>query len=53
MFARSGTDWVGQLLLDDATLNLPEIDLSLPLAELYRGIDIDETDRGPAYTSRP
>lgn len=40
VFSRAGEDWVGHVLADDALLPLPEINISLPLAELYEGIDL-------------
>ena len=40
VFSRSGDDWVGHVLSDDAVLALPEIDITLPLAEFYEGIDL-------------
>ncbi|MCQ4162351.1 Uma2 family endonuclease [Roseomonas sp. GC11] len=39
IFARAGEDWVGHVLRADAVLDMPEIGLSLPLAELYEGLD--------------
>ncbi len=39
VFARIGPDWLGHILTDAATLDLPEIGLAFPLAELYEGID--------------
>ena len=39
MFERIGVDWVGHLLRADSILRLPEIDIEVPLAELYDGID--------------
>ena len=38
VFARSGDDWVGHVLGADAILDMPEIGIELPLAELYEGI---------------
>jgi Uma2 family endonuclease len=40
MFERVGTDWVGHLLRADTILRMPEIDIELPLAELYEGVDL-------------
>ncbi|MCQ4159996.1 Uma2 family endonuclease [Roseomonas sp. GC11] len=39
-----GADWVGHILLDDAVLDLPEIGISLPLRELYEGIEVAGED---------
>jgi Uma2 family endonuclease len=44
VFARTGDDWVGRLILGDVTLDLPEIGISLPLAELYGGVDFSEAN---------
>jgi Uma2 family endonuclease len=40
MFERVGTDWVGRLLRPDSILRMPEIDIEVPLAELYEGVDL-------------
>jgi Uma2 family endonuclease len=40
MFEQIGTDWVGHLLHPDSILRMPEIDIELPLAELYEGVDL-------------
>jgi Uma2 family endonuclease len=40
MFERIGTDWVGHLLHAGSILRMPEIDIEVPLAELYEGIDL-------------
>jgi Uma2 family endonuclease len=42
MFERIGTDWVGHLLGPDSVLRMPELELELPLAELYEGVDLDD-----------
>jgi hypothetical protein len=31
-------------MLDDATLEMPEIDVAVPLAEFYRNVDLPPTD---------
>lgn len=48
MFERVGTDWVGHLLNPDSVLRMPEIDIELPLAELYDGVDLTPADTDPA-----
>lgn len=48
MFERVGTDWVGHLLHAGSILRMPEIDIELPLAELYEGVDL--TSAEPAAT---
>lgn len=40
VFSRAGDDWVGHVLGEDAILQMPEIGVELPLAELYDGIDL-------------
>ncbi len=49
LFERVGGEWIGRLLAADAVLQMPEIGIELPLAELYEGLDLtgpseDETD---------
>jgi hypothetical protein len=44
MFERIGTDWVGHLLHAGSILRMPEIDIELPLAELYEGVDLTVTE---------
>ncbi|MFC7737664.1 Uma2 family endonuclease [Roseomonas sp. GCM10028921] len=44
VFLRSGDDWIGTILSDGARLCLPEIDIELPLAELYEGLDPSSLD---------
>lgn len=40
MFERIGTDWVGHLLGADSILHMPELDIDVPLTELYEGVDL-------------
>ncbi len=40
VFSRAGDDWIGHVLADEADLAMPEIGISLPLPELYEGIDL-------------
>lgn len=42
VFERSGDDWVGHLLTQDALLRIPEIGIEVLLAELYEGIEFPE-----------
>jgi Uma2 family endonuclease len=44
MFERIGTDWVGHLLNAGSILRMPEIDIELPLAELYEGVDLSPVE---------
>ena len=40
-FFRRGEDWLSEIAGgSDAALTLPEIDLTIPLAELYAGLDL-------------
>jgi Uma2 family endonuclease len=48
MFERVGTDWVGHLLHAGSILHMPEIDIELPLAELYEGIDLTAAEPATA-----
>jgi Uma2 family endonuclease len=38
VFSQNGDDWVGHVLTGDSTIELPEVELALPLAELYAGV---------------
>ncbi|WP_428531053.1 Uma2 family endonuclease [Rhodopila sp.] len=38
VFARSSDDWVGHIVSGDTILHMPEIGISVPLAELYDGV---------------
>jgi Uma2 family endonuclease len=40
MFEREGEDWVGHVLGPDSVLSMPEIDVEVPIAEFYEGIDL-------------
>ncbi len=42
VFAREDDRWVGSLLTGDAVLAMPEIDIEVPLAELYEGLDLSQ-----------
>ena len=44
VFARVGDDWVGHVLGAAAVLQMPEIGIELPLAELYEGVDLGAPD---------
>ena len=47
MFAREDTRWVGTLLGPDAVIAMPELGIDLPLAGLWDGVDLTETDPEP------
>jgi len=40
VFSRDHGDWAGHLIAGDAELAMPEIDISIPLAELYTGVEL-------------
>jgi hypothetical protein len=46
VFHRAGGEWIGRLLVGGATLDLPEIGLSVPLAELYAGVAFPPAPEG-------
>jgi Uma2 family endonuclease len=39
VFSRAGDDWVGHVLLGNASLAMPEIQVDLPLGDIYSGIE--------------
>jgi Uma2 family endonuclease len=42
VFSRKAADWVTTLLTDGAnTIDLPDIGVTIPLADLYTGLDLD------------
>jgi Uma2 family endonuclease len=42
VFARVGDDWVGHIVSGGAILDMPEIGIDLPLAELYEGVPFEQ-----------
>ena len=50
VYARSGETWTHEILIADSILSLPEIGVSLPLAELYEGI-VFETEQDADRTA--
>ena len=48
MFERVGDDWIGRLLGPGTVLEIPEIGIRLPIAELYEGVDLTDPDEGEA-----
>jgi len=40
MFERVGDDWVGHVLGPDSLIRMPEIDVEVPLAEFYEGVEL-------------
>ena len=54
VYARSGETWTHEILVADSIVALPEIGVSLPLAELYEGIVFEagqDGDEPPAAES--
>jgi Uma2 family endonuclease len=41
VFARVDTDWIGHIVSGDATLEMPEIGIGVPLADLYEGVSLE------------
>jgi len=51
VYARSGDAWTHEILVANSLLVLPEIGVSLPLAEFYEGIVFEaeqESDQPPS-----
>ena len=46
MFERAGEDWVGHILAEGAVIRMPEIDIEIPLVELYEGLDFSNLQAG-------
>jgi Uma2 family endonuclease len=46
VYARSGNAWTHEILVADSILALPEIAVSLPLAELYEGVVLEAEQCG-------
>lgn len=40
MFERVGEDWIGHVLGPDSLLRMPEIDMDVPIAEFYEGVEL-------------
>jgi Uma2 family endonuclease len=54
VYARSGETWTHEILIADSILALPEIEVELPLAELYEGIVFEAQDQSdPPPESEP
>jgi hypothetical protein len=48
VFVRRGTDLVAETLTADDTLRMPEIDVEVPMADFYAGLDLSEEGAAPA-----
>jgi Uma2 family endonuclease len=44
VFERVAEDWVGHIFIDDAVLAMPEIDIEVPLTELYDGVTFEPAE---------
>ncbi len=42
---RAGEDWLTNVLITEGELAMPEIGISIPLAEIYEGVDFPPDDR--------
>lgn len=40
VFAREGEEWLGRILHAGGELAMPEIGITVPLDELYEGVDL-------------
>jgi Uma2 family endonuclease len=47
VFERRGGDWTAHVLTAEDTLAMPEVEVSLALAELYEGLDLSEAGSEP------
>jgi Uma2 family endonuclease len=45
VYARSGSDWVADVLVADGELAMPEIPISIPLNEIYEGVEFPPDTR--------
>jgi hypothetical protein len=50
VYVRTGDTWTHEILIADSMLSLPEVGVSLPLAELYEGI-VFETEQDANRTA--
>jgi Uma2 family endonuclease len=46
VFHRAGNDWTGHLIIGDTELSLPEIGLTLRLADIYDGVEFPPPEPG-------
>ncbi|MBS0639409.1 MAG: Uma2 family endonuclease [Acetobacteraceae bacterium] len=40
VFSRHGDDWIGHVIVGETDLDMPEVSVSLPLADLYAGVEL-------------
>lgn len=56
VFSKANGDWIGHLIIGDTDLPLPEIGLSIPMTEIYEGVELvsDPAEDGlPTDIPRP
>jgi Uma2 family endonuclease len=46
VFNRAGDDWVGHIVIGDNALDLPEVGLTLRLADIYEGVEFPDPEPG-------
>jgi Uma2 family endonuclease len=51
VYSRDGATWTHEILVADSILALPEIDVELPLAELYEGLEFESEELASAGSS--
>ena len=51
VFTRKGADWVTEIVGPGGTLRMAEIDIEIPLADIYAGIDLESDDDGSSVVS--
>jgi hypothetical protein len=44
VLVHTGEHWTGTVTLGEAELSMPEIGVTIPLAELYVGVDLPQAD---------
>jgi hypothetical protein len=47
VFERAGDDWIGHLLTGNAVLMMPEMEVELPLLELYDAVALEAEEQAP------
>jgi len=48
VFTRRGEDWIGSALITGDTLVMPEIDVAIPLSEIYADVELETPEPGDA-----
>jgi Uma2 family endonuclease len=52
VFSRTGADWIARALTEGDVLQMPEIDIELPLSEIYADLDFGPGEDTEAASSR-